>query len=437
MQRHTKWTAVILTIVAGMSWMLMGNSKPKNATSTSQPPAAERGLAKVSNARINSADVTSKIELLGRPFTKTPYANNVWDMQLYNGKIYLGHGNSSNLGVAPNSGPIPVIYYDTANAKFKTQSVTNSNPGILPSTKMYVDEEQIDIYRVLNDKLYIPGNDSDSEKWELGNFYRLDGEVWTKYRNLPLGVHVYDLASYQGKMFAALGTESKPTILISHNGGETWQKYATINTFGFRAYTMFHLNGKLYASGMMYPANKIWNDKTNILEINEKLEKRDVVIYGSKMLPGLTYQTGTIPYNKIGKNVNFNNKLLYIAGGVFNDGQLLPKSLNVMTDINQARRVNLPDAKALPTDVLLRDGKVYVLTYTRQSANLYINRVYQSTDLTTWNEILRFNQDTYAKSFEENEGDFYFGLGTDPDVLSTSSGKLLRVNRSDIPVNAN
>ncbi|WP_269057027.1 hypothetical protein, partial [Paenibacillus tundrae] len=63
--------------------------------------------------------------------------------------------------------------------------------------------------------------------------------------------------------------------------------------------------------------------------------------------------------------------------------------------------------------------------------------VYQSTDLNTWNEILRFNQDTYAKSFEEHEGDFYFGLGTDPDVLSTSSGKLLRVNRNDIPVNSN
>lgn len=33
-------------------------------------PATERGLAKVSNVPISSADVTSKIELLGRPLPK-------------------------------------------------------------------------------------------------------------------------------------------------------------------------------------------------------------------------------------------------------------------------------------------------------------------------------------------------------------------------------
>lgn len=436
MHNNTKWAALILTIVASVGWMLTGSAKPKSGDKPERKPPVERAMAKVSNVPINSADVTSKIELLGRPFAKTPYANNVWDMQLYRDKIYLGHGNSSNMGVAPNSGPIPVIYFDTATSSFNRQAVSNSNPGIVPSTKMVVDEEQIDIYKVLDDKLYIPGNDSDGEQWNFGNFYRLDGDVWTKYRNLPLGVHVYDLALYQGKMFAALGTEDKPTILISHDMGVSWQKFANINTFGLRAYTLFELGGKLYASGMMYPANKIWNDKTNFLEINANLEKKDVVIYGNKILPGLTYQQGTVPYNKIGKNVNFDNKLVYIAGGVFNDGQLLPKSLNVMTAINQARRVVLPDTKALPTDLLLRNGKVYVLTYTFQNKNLYINRVYQTTDLINWHEILRFSQDTYAKSFEEHEGDFYFGLGTDPDVVSPSSGKILRVHRNDIPVNS-
>lgn len=437
MQRKVTWTAILLALVAGAGWMFTGNSKPKTNTLAARPETADRGTVQVSNAPFQSVDVTNRLELLGKPFKKSPYANNVWDMQLYNGKIYLGHGNSSNVGPAQNAGPIPVIYFDTANAQFETQAVTNSNPSIVPSTRKYVDEEQIDLFKVMNGKLYIPGHDSDGESWDWGNFYRLDGEVWTKYRNLPKGVHVYDLAYYKGKMFAALGTETKPTVLISHNEGESWQHFATINTFGFRAYTLFEIQGKLYASAMMYPANKLWNDKTNILEINERLEKRDVVIYGSKMLPGLTYQQGTVPYNKIGKNINFNNKLVYIAGGVFNDSQLLPKSLNVMTDINQARRVDLPDANALPTDLLVRSDKVYVLTYTRKQANVYVNRVYQTSDLTAWDEILRFTQDTYAKSFEEHDGDFYFGLGTDPDVGSASSGKLLRVNRYDIPAKSN
>jgi hypothetical protein len=47
MQRNTKWAAVILTLVAGMGWLLMGNSKPKNTVT--EQPTAERMLAKVSN----------------------------------------------------------------------------------------------------------------------------------------------------------------------------------------------------------------------------------------------------------------------------------------------------------------------------------------------------------------------------------------------------
>ena len=74
-----------------------------------------------------------------------------------------------------------------------------------------------------------------------------------------------------------------------------------------------------------------------------------------------------------------------------------------------------------------------MLTYTRKQANVYVSRVYQTNDLTTWNEILRFTQDTYAKSFEELDGDFYFGLGTDrmyyPLFWKDIAGKSSRYSR--------
>ena len=86
-------------------------------------------------------DVTSRVERLGNPFSKGTYARNVWDMQLFAGRIYLGHGNSSNIGPDPNAGPIPVWYYDLTTQTFVKQYT--------------VDEEQIDVYRVFNNTLYL------------------------------------------------------------------------------------------------------------------------------------------------------------------------------------------------------------------------------------------------------------------------------------------
>jgi hypothetical protein len=50
--------------------------------------------------------------LLGNPFSKDAYARNVWDMQVYEESIYLGHGNSSNYGPSANAGPVDVIKYN-------------------------------------------------------------------------------------------------------------------------------------------------------------------------------------------------------------------------------------------------------------------------------------------------------------------------------------
>ena len=84
------------------------------------------------------------------------YARNIWDMQLFDGKIYIGAGNSSNEGPAQNAGRIPVISIDTKTDKF--------------SFEYEVAEEQIDLFKVYNNTLFIPGHDG-TQKWEFGNIY--------------------------------------------------------------------------------------------------------------------------------------------------------------------------------------------------------------------------------------------------------------------------
>ena len=74
-------------------------------------------------------DVTPSIERIGNPFSArfpTPdlyYARNVWDMEVYDDRLYLGHGNSNNDGPAPNAGPVEIWSYN--GQTFTTEYTVN------------------------------------------------------------------------------------------------------------------------------------------------------------------------------------------------------------------------------------------------------------------------------------------------------------------------
>jgi hypothetical protein len=77
---------------------------------------------KVARANVSSSvsqsvsDVTSYVQRIGNPFTdKSIYGRNVWDMQLFNGRIYMGHGDTNS-----NAGPAQIWSYNPS-----TQSFTN------------------------------------------------------------------------------------------------------------------------------------------------------------------------------------------------------------------------------------------------------------------------------------------------------------------------
>ncbi|XEC96005.1 hypothetical protein AB6A23_05405 [Paenibacillus tarimensis] len=397
----------------------------------------ETTLEKPNGALTTDKDVTSTLEVLGRPFSKPAYARNVWDMQVFEGKIYMGHGNSSNLGPSPNAGPVPVYYYDPVTDKFIVQDVVSPISSTKTTEiKKYVDEEQIDIFKVFNGTLYIPGHDPRRESWEYGNYYKLSGDNWVKYRNVPKGIHVYDMAYYNGKLFAALGGRSSE-VLMSEDDGVTWEKIGVVSESGPpRAYTLFEFKNKLYAVSAIIPQNNIWPDAAEILTISESKKKENLeavrtTVYGSKMFPDII-KDGAIPYMRMVRTSTVKDKLLYIAGEIHNDHQWIPQGLFVATDLGSARGVIFPNADALPMDILVRGDQIYVLAYVKNSSRLYTNMVYKikAKDLdkdANWIELFRFSQDTFARSFEELNGDFYFGLGSDVEPLSESSGTILRV----------
>lgn len=402
-----------------------------------------------------AVDVSSSMTVLGSPFKKAPYARNVWDMQLFGGKIYLGHGNSSNNAPSPNAGPVPIYYWDLAQNKFSVQDVTYTNPATgKVTTNVYVMDEQIDTFKVLNGELYIPGHDSRVPGWAYGNFYRLNGDHWDQYMNIPGGIHVYDMAYYKGKLYAALGANEGPLIYVSSNRGATWTRFGSVSQYGImRAYNLFELGETLYASSATAGKTQgIANDKGYMTSIKQNssggIQTSKLTFTSTQLFPGLSFviKAGEVnvpgvsgqPWLKLLRTTPVNDRLLYIAGVIYNDHQAIPQGLfSAGANFQNVRKELLPDSAVVPMDILERGETVYVLGYVKEASGQYTNVVYRKNTASFaagwegWSEVFRFSRDTFARSFEEQNGDFYFGLGSYADVLPASTGTILKLSAGD------
>ncbi len=403
------------------------------------PPAAAPELG----------DVTDKVEHLGSPYKarypdgEQVYARNVWDLQAFEGRLYVGAGNSSNVGPAVNAGPVPIISFDPGTGQFREEFT--------------VDDEQIDVYCVLDGRLCVPGHDP-KESWDLGNFYRLEpGSGWVKHRNLPGFVHAYSMLRRDGMLFAggsgqhealdrAGGKWIGSTVAISDDDGLTWRK---VCLGGYRVHALFELGGRVYASDAV--ANREWQRQwqaytaeeglpqlvhANIYEFDGDRTFRPRTDLGAEAIfPGMVLQDDQPA--RMAKPAAFGDRALYIGGLCHNDHQLLPFGLFAASSLQSGaadvRRVELMEG-ARPWDLLVREGKAYVLLDSAAD-QAHIVRVMASADLERWEEVLRFRASTFARSFEMLDGAFYFGLGCEvrspddwqPGELHPDTGEILRV----------
>jgi hypothetical protein len=148
---------------------------------------------------------------------KANEARRINDLSIFDNKLYLGCGDA-----VANTGPTDVIYYDFVKKEFVNEFA--------------VDDEAIYTYKIVDNKLMIPGTDA-TEDWSFGNIYILSDTGWIKHRTIPKGLHVIDLASFSGKLFASTITEADVGektklyfggVFCSSDTGKTWKlSYAT------------------------------------------------------------------------------------------------------------------------------------------------------------------------------------------------------------------
>ena len=391
-------------------------------------------------------DLSAQLEDLGIPnlkkYNKVPqiYARNVWDLQSYDGRLFIGAGNSSNLGPARNAGPVPVIAYNPTDGVF--------------TQEFEVNDEQIDLFYVFNDDLFIPGHDP-RESWKWGNIYRRnDSGKWRKARNVPGAIHVYAMHQFKGILFAGLGAihavpaykkhqGAGSAVSISRDNGVSW---INSNTGGFRIHAFLEAGETLLATDVITgPEFKKYTDKLKRTELyapayefdGQKAFKRRKDITPSILFPGI--KLPQFSQAKIVKPVKWKGGSVYIGALCHNDHQFFPFGLFYADDLKwgqvNIKKLNVPDNFRI-WDMLVKDKFLYLLGQSTAPGSKEV-RVFFTENLKDWQTLLYFKSPTFARSFEFLNEDLYFGLGCEllnpkewsQKQLHPKTGTILRLKK--------
>jgi hypothetical protein len=430
------WTRLPLFLALALVALATVWTAPRPATHE----AHLRGAAPAALVRAASAPAAVvSPAYLGNPFTARPiFSRNVWDMQAFANRVYLGHGDFIS-----NTGSVPIFYFDPALQQIVADPVFSALTPDCPITgtgNYCVDDEEITSFRVIDNKLYLPGIDG-TEQWnQHGNLYVREAAAtgWAKYRTVPLALHVYDLYKFPDplspalppRLIAGIGAYGPDPVPISRDDGQSVEGWST-STVNWPAelYTpiirLFNLGGRLYGSAQAHRNNLLvrydGGDTFNFVPFAE----------ANQMFPDKLDVTGTPTINvRVFRELNLGSQLVYLGVTGF---QQIPFGLYRATEVTQAQPIALPVAGLAPMDLLLgADGLAYVLGQTG-AAGSYTNYVFASADLANWSEVLRFPAATFARSFEYLGGYWYFGLGTTRQELSAASGELWRVYDPRLP----
>jgi len=383
-------------------------------------------------------DVTGVIGPLGNPTEERwpsgewIYARNPWSLRAFEGKIYVGSGNSNNEGPASNAGPVDLWALDARSGKFPERA------------EYEVPDEQVDVFRIISNELWIPGHDSkvtarDDTRikgetklqkfkrwmktgwnfpadWAAGNAHHKVGPEWKTLRTIPNGIHVYDLIGFGGALYAAVATVLGGMVARSTDGGQSWEELLTKAFPYSRTRTLFVLDDdtgpRLYAStngGRIYR----YDGESSFAEMNVSF------------FPGISDLKEVF----VARCAPFRKQLAYIAGQKMIDHDWAPLGLFAAARPDSARALPLPGG-ALARDLLVHDDVLYALASTQPSATSTRVHVFATRDLMSFSEVCFFDAGTFARSFEMLEGDFYFGLGCDPELLHPHTGQILKVPAS-------
>jgi len=180
----------------------------------SLPPWANSGFAFDDDwkALTLSSDMTDMVFVLEPEPDKDAFANHIWDIGSYDGRVYIGYGDQMH-----NQGPVDIVSYDPLS-------------DTLVSEMLHVPEEAVGYWHTSTDgrKICVSGLDT-KESSTFGSFYINDGLGWQKRRTIYNGVHVREVIGFKDHLYTLnnLGDGAGinyPHVTASFNNGATWYR---------------------------------------------------------------------------------------------------------------------------------------------------------------------------------------------------------------------
>lgn len=329
-------------------------------------------------------------------------ATYAWDVMVWDGVIFRGAGDYDK-----NSGDTSFWTFDLAEGRWSSTGTAT--------------DEAIHRFVEIDGKLYAPGIDSrDGNGWDLGNYYVLEDGKWQKVRNVPQGIHCFDMIGHDGKMFIGTGTgESQKVVAVSTDKGESWTYLPMYKDGGLmdvsghdqgwsRCYEFVEFGGKLYAMVSFKEADGY---------------VREIFVYeGDKMVYVADCPfSGRVSRNYWQSKFEFNGKCYITANGLY-----------AITDFAKPethKKIEMPN-KEMVSDAIIYNNEIYVLSCLFNENDTVETVIYKSAtgEEGSFTEVVRFNYGARSYSFDYDGTYFYVGTGM---ALSTDYnnqvGMLLRV----------
>ncbi len=378
--RIKKCITVILTTFLLICYSSCGNSESSNEIGFESDDIST-GFVETSDEYL-SAEENSECDEL-----KIPYAsicgNSVWDLKLFENCLYIGAGDydkNYTVGVA--------YRYNLSLEEWE-------QCGVIP-------DEQISRFLEIDNTLFLPGIDP-TESWSFGNYYVLENGSFVTKRDIPGGIHCFDIVDFEGKYFFGVGvlSDSYPVLTLDAESGEYEQipirnkqgEIADMTEYAdklIRAYDLVVLNNSLYA------LIELGNDISFY-----KFENSEFVYFSAYSKKISNYRLG---YTAILEKKIWNNSLYFTNGRLYH------------TDDMKSIKDKTPENVKWIIDILVKDNRMFLLGSVPKDDGRYLVKILEMKN-DSFTTISEFETEYSPQAFEYDGTRFYIATG-DKDAAS-------------------